>query len=93
MHAALDALRGLGVPCTFEELVERWNHHETLEMVHRAERPPLLEPGRELRSLKSALLAAGVFGARADGRLNVPDVYRVAYELPLQGGVPSRKPA
>ena len=52
----------------------------------------MLEPGDELGSLRKALLAAGVFGARPGGRVNVPDVYRVAYGLSLRGGVPARRP-
>lgn len=89
--AAMSALEGLGIPCEDEKIRERWSERGTLAAVHASERPPALRSDDELGSLRDALKAAGVFDERTDGRWNVPDVYRVAYKLPLRGGVSPRK--
>lgn len=91
-HFAMSALKGLEIPCDFDAIRQRWSEQDTLTRVKNSERRPELFPLDELESLRRALTWAGVFATRTDGRLNVPDVYRVAYGLPLRGGVPTRKP-
>lgn len=90
-HFALTALSGLEIPCDFEAIRRRWIDRGTLASVKNSGRRPALDPNDELGSLRDALTAAGVFAKRTDGRWNVPDVYRVAYGLPLRGGVPPRR--
>lgn len=89
-NQAMTALLGLEIPCGFDSIRERWETEGTVAKVRESSRPPLIDPNDEPRSLLAALSAAGIFSTRPDGRLNVPDVYRVAYGLPLRGGVPTR---
>jgi hypothetical protein len=88
---AMTALKGLEIPCRFQDMCARWSEGGTLAAVHASERPPALRADDEPASLRDALKAAGVLDQRTDGRWNVPDVYRVAYGLPLRGGVAPKR--
>lgn len=90
-EVALGDLKDLAIPSPRETIFERWTERDTVEVVRTKERAPALESGKEKACLYKALADAGVFGERSDGRLNVPDVYRVAYGLPLRGGVSTRR--
>jgi len=95
----LEPMRGLKVPCTREEFGAQWSAHNALtRLEHEARRerlrddffsvPGHLDEGPEgvFRDLRDI----GVLTFEADGRLNLPDVYRVGYGILRKGGV---KPA
>lgn len=88
-------LQGMQVPMEQEDLLTRWRQHRVAE-----ELGSLAEPSdeQEIRTgpqhaddypgLLGELVELGVMTRRADGRVDVPDVYRIAFELGRKGGVP-----
>jgi len=85
-------LSGLSVPCSFDEISNRWEKDETLRKL-------LQEIKEEVVKLPPAHINAGEFGVRqnleelgvfermSDSRVNLPDVYRVGYGIGRRGGV------
>ncbi len=90
----MQPLEGLNVPCEFQEVAERWQAGPIQEIAQRAGKglerlpPARLEKGPE--GLREDLEGLGVFLRLRDGRVNIPDVFRLAYGLGRKGGV---KPA
>lgn len=97
--AALEPLADMRVPCEENALFERWQDKETITEIERsAKKEGFLEPveftsdGKDLlRSLLDAMQRIGVAELRTDGRVNVPDIYRVAAKLLRMGGVKPRR--
>ena len=86
---AMQPLRGLRVPLEMSESVDAWRTAETVERLsERLERPQRIDEG--FAGLIAELEELGVLERRTAGRINVPDVFRVAFELGRKGGV---KPA
>ena len=88
----LTPLAGMVVPCTFDEIVERWReggvlkHLSTEVELSELKLPPLhLEQGFD--GVRLDLESLGVFLRLHDGRTNIPDVFRVGYGLGRRGGV------
>lgn len=99
---ALAPLAGLTVPCTLEAIAERWEDTNTVQLILKAAAhlntgflPPF--PPRS-RGNHSVLLAAameriGLLSYRADERIDIPDLFRVAALMLKKGGVaPVLKP-
>jgi len=92
----MEALSGLTVPCGFREVRKRWEQRGAFEeanrLVKQAKSP--LPPSRfdeELEGVRQDLELLGVFQRLSDGRVNIPDVFRIGYGLGRRGGVrPSR---
>ena len=84
---AMRPLRGMNVPTAFDPFAERWREERVVERL--AESPEL--PPRHLAEgvdgIRRDLEAQGVFQRLLDGRVNVPDVYRIGYGLGRHGGV------
>ncbi len=85
-------LSGLTVPCHFEEIAQRWDDKKILGRLKNdianetVKLPPArLEEGHA--GIRHDLDAIGVFEFMTDGRVNMPDVYRVGYGLGRKGGV------
>ncbi|MBI5498745.1 MAG: hypothetical protein HY907_00770, partial [Deltaproteobacteria bacterium] len=89
VRAAMEPLRDLLVPCGLPDVQERWND-DVMNAVKDASANKL--PPRHLTEgpvgLSKDLAALGVFQVLDEGRINVPDVYRVAFGLRRRGGVP-----
>ncbi|MEW6220236.1 MAG: hypothetical protein AB1634_11985 [Thermodesulfobacteriota bacterium] len=87
----MDALRGLVIPCGFEEIRKRWDEAGVEAAIEReAEAAAALLPRRLDRGplgLREDLLDLAFFSQMHDGRLNMPDVYRVGFGLGRKGGV------
>ena len=88
----LTPLAGMAVPCTFDEIVERWRERGVLDHLSsevglsELKLPPLhLERGSD--GVRLDLEFLGVFLRLHDGRTNIPDVFRVGYGLGRRGGV------
>jgi len=88
----MEPLKKLTVPCTVDQVVGLWKDAGTLEGVQRALEqkevtllPPHFEEGHSgvLRDLKDL----GVISYLSDGRIQMPDVYRIAFGLGRKGGV------
>lgn len=84
-------LKGLFVPCEFQAIQERWKQEGVLEKLQ--QEPPTeakLLPAHlseEYPGLRKDLEELGVFYRMLDGRVNIPDVFRVGYGLGRKGGV------
>jgi hypothetical protein len=94
---AMNALSSLTVPCAFSEVRKAWQQRKTLDHLagtstgtsndaaEAIPHPPSLESGAE--GLRKDLIQLHVFQELEDGRINIPDVYRVGYGLGRRGGV------
>ena len=92
MDRVLSPLEGLVVPCRFDEVEERWNHQGVLDQLTTAVKqddvklpPAHIDDGPD--GVRRDLETLGVFQRLRDGRVNVPDVFRVGYGLGRRGGV------
>ena len=83
---AMYALRGLSVPAPFEEFEERWREQRVVEHMGNGRSVPL-HIGDGADGIRQDLEALGVFQRLRDGRVNVPNVYRIGYGLGRHGGV------
>ncbi|SMF93459.1 hypothetical protein SAMN02949497_0741 [Methylomagnum ishizawai] len=99
IRIALAPLADLGVPCQEAALFDRWESTDAIRDIQKsAERKEFLEPvefnsgvGGMEKSLLEAMRRIGVAERRPDGRINVPDIYRVAAKLLRRGGVSPRR--
>lgn len=79
-------LAGLSVPCEFEVIKERWQKEISLQSMTYERLPPKhLEEG--WGGLRKDLESLGIFATMKDGRINMPDLYRVGFGLGRRGGV------
>ena len=99
IEAVIEPLADQQLPCKESDLFTRWAAVDTATTIS-APVGDLLEPiefseGDTNRSaaILRALLRIGVAERRADGRINIPDIYRVAARMLRKGGVPPRRSA
>lgn len=101
IRLALAALERIEVPCEAKTITEAWKKRTIVpqirELVQRTQRLGPLELADEPQRPEDALLLAlqniGVLENRGDGRINVPDIFRVAAKMLRRGGVsPLRRP-
>lgn len=84
-------LDGLLVPCEFEAIKNRWEQEGVLEKLQ--QQPPTeakllpVHLNEGFAGLRKDPEELGVFSQMEDGRVNVPDVFRVGYWLGRKGGV------
>ena len=90
-------LSRLQVPCTASVIRDRWEEIETIPAIfQRAERDEFLPPfdpkaeGSSDERLIATLVRIGILTVRADGRFDMPDLFRVAARLLKKGGVAPR---
>ena len=86
-------LKGMTVPCDFHNIKDRWQENGTLSRLRGAVAkadvrlpPSRFEDGPD--GVRTDLESLNVFHRMHDGRVNVPDVFRVGYGLGRRGGVP-----
>jgi hypothetical protein len=95
IREALEPLADLQVPCEEKAIYDRWRTAKTIALIEETSKNgKLLAPlefestgGVSTRSLLNAMRRLGVAEKRPDGRINVPDIYRVAAKLLRKGGV------
>jgi hypothetical protein len=92
VHQVLRPLQGMVVPCEFREIAASWEKDDTIDRLFRDViqndvklPPPNIDRGAI--GLREDLESLGVFQRIRDGRVNIPDVYRVGYGLGRKGGV------
>ena len=92
VDSLLQALQGMTVPCHFNEIEKRWKERQTLprllgdiEQQNVRLPPSRIKDGAE--GLREDLESLSVFQRMHDGRVNIPDVFRVGYGLGRRGGV------
>lgn len=88
----LQDLRGMVVPCRFKDIEQRWAEKETLPRLRKdiARKDVKLPPSRiddGADGVRWDLELLSVFQRLHDGRVNIPDVFRVGYGLGRRGGV------
>ena len=89
----LRPLEGMVVPCQFEEIADRWRCKDLLDgLIDQGEKGGVKLPPRHIDDgpdgVRLDLESLGVFQRMRDGRVNIPDVFRVGYGLGRKGGVP-----
>ena len=88
VKTALRPLEGQVVPCEFSVIEQRWRQDPGDAGVLR--NPGKLPPEHVADSwpgVRKDLFALGVFEQMKDGRVNMPDLYRVGFGLGRRGGV------
>ena len=92
MDRVLTPLEGVVVPCGFDEIEDRWRSSGVLDRLtedvtqNEVKLPPSrIEEGPD--GVRRDLESLGVFQRMRDGRVNIPDVFRVGYGLGRKGGV------
>lgn len=85
-------LAGMVVPCGFDEITERWRAGDVLDRLtedvakNEVKLPPRhIDQGPD--GVRHDLESLRVFLRLRDGRVNIPDVFRVGYGLGRKGGV------
>jgi hypothetical protein len=99
--SALKPLRGQQVPIEVDQVLGLWSKAElkiqlTEQLAGTAQLPadddsqalPTGPQSTEYEDLIDSLKDFGMFTTRADGRLDLPDVYRIAFGVGRRGGVP-----
>lgn len=88
----MQPLAGAVVPCEFADVVQRWQEAGVMEALRSGEAgtdrlPPAHLDTGDYQGLRRDLEDLGVFRRARDGRVDVPDVFRVGYGLGRRGGV------
>ena len=89
---AMESLGGqVTIPCSPADLQNRWISNGTLEEVRQTARTSNKLGPRQIEKGASGLIQdltnLGILQPLPDGRLQMPDVYRVAFGLGRKGGV------
>ena len=92
VHRVLGPLQGMVVPCKFREIAGRWEEERVVDrLAAEADQDEVKLPPRRIEQgpdgVREALESLGVFLRMRDGRVNIPDVFRVGYGLGRKGGV------
>ena len=101
INEVLTPLQGLSVPAQPAELLSRWKAESVLSQLetlakasseeHQYLPPYALEstqtPAQQLRALVQTLVDIGVVREMPDGRVNIPDLFRVGAGIGRRGGV------
>ena len=92
VHQVLHPLSGMVVPCSFAEIHDCWRNEGVLDRLaedvsqNEVKLPPLhIKQGAA--GVRADLESLGIFLRMQDGRVNIPDVFRVGYGLGRRGGI------
>lgn len=93
----MSVLRGRVVPLEFDQVAEAWRSEGVLEKLRNrveegTERLPPARLEEDDAGVRRDLEDLGIFLRLRDGRVNIPDVYRVGYGLGRRGGVRPVRP-
>ena len=85
----MEPLRGLTVPCSFDSVEQRWidKFGESLAAMKFEKRLPPEHYENGWFGVREDLETLGIFESMKDGRVNMPDLYRVGFGLGRRGGV------
>jgi hypothetical protein len=92
----LEALKGVTVPLTVAELTSRWTLRCIESSLEASQQKQRLPPRRyssdanrrgSLQALIDDLVELAVFYRTEDGRINMPDIFRVGFGIKRKGGV------
>jgi hypothetical protein len=87
-----EPLNRINVPADFNEIKELWTqkYSNGSEDIQSEKLPPQVQE-KGWGGIKEELIRIGVFTQMRDGRINMPDLYRVGFGLGRKGGVPPVK--
>ncbi|GAA3842615.1 hypothetical protein GCM10022243_06310 [Saccharothrix violaceirubra] len=98
VSTAIVPLGGLQVPIETQDVIQRWEERDLKgELIRLSEATPSADGGApaptgplttDYPKLIGELVELGVMSRRANGKLDLPDVYRIAFDLGRKGGVP-----
>ncbi|MGY6631482.1 MAG: hypothetical protein ACXIUL_10790 [Wenzhouxiangella sp.] len=93
VRAVLAPLNGLTVPVSFDAIQQRWEEKfpSGPQEADSGGRLPPQHTERGWSGVREDLLTVGVFEERKDGRIDMPDLYRVGFGLGRRGGVKPKK--
>jgi hypothetical protein len=85
----------LSFPCDFDAISRSWSSHNIQsrldELFNESAPPPsYFEPDFYYEGIKQDLIDLGIFQPMHDGRINMPDIYRIGYGLGRKGGLPAQ---
>ncbi len=92
----LEALKGVTVPLTIDELTARWTESCIKSSLEAAQQKQRLPPRRfssdsdlkgQIQALVDDLVELAVFYRTENGRINMPDIFRVGFGIKRKGGV------
>ena len=88
VRRVLETLQGLNVPCNYPQLRERWSTRfpEGPGGI-RTDKLPAPQAKRGWEGIRDDLKRLGVLDIKRDGRIDMPDIYRVGFGLGRKGGV------
>lgn len=103
VHDAMEPLRGqINVPCDREDILDLWKKENVESLMRNISTPdaegqsPKLGPPKLLSlglpGLLEDLIRLGIFSDQKGERIQMPDVYRVAFGLGRRGGIPPMRP-
>ena len=89
---ALKPLIGKIVPCDFDEIKKCWEKNQILNQITKNIEQDDIQllrfPIHEgLEGVRQYIESLGIFQHMPDGRVNIPDIFRIAYGLERKGGV------
>lgn len=95
IKSVLDSLSGMEVPCSAEAVTERWATNSIVKKIKKqVDSGKILGPlemqragGQTELALLEALTRIGVIEQRSNGKVNVPDIFRVAASMKRRGGI------
>lgn len=98
MQQVLGSLQGMAVPCAFEEVKQRWAERDVfrrlaLDMKNAEVKLVPRHVDQGPHGVRKDLENMNIFQRLRDGRVNIPDVFRVGYGLGRRGGVKPVRPA
>ncbi len=84
----LSELKGMNVPCTYEDVLSRWQERfpggpKDIQ----SERLSAQHTVRGWEGIREDLKRLGLLEIKKDGRIDMPDLYRVGFGLGRKGGV------
>ncbi|BCU05421.1 hypothetical protein [Allochromatium tepidum] len=87
----LSELKGMNVPCVYEEMLARWCERFPggPQDIH-LDRLPAQHATRGWEGIREDLQRLGLIETKKDGRIDMPDLYRVGFGLGRKGGVKPR---
>ncbi|WP_200379521.1 P-loop NTPase family protein [Rubrivivax gelatinosus] len=93
IRPSLEALQRQFVPMSRDQLFQLWNDHRVMQAIAASthgevsKTPAGLTDSPEFEALLQAMKAVAVMDERSNGKINVPDIYRVEAGILRKGGV------
>jgi len=93
IREVLSALQSQNVPCVYEDILARWRikFPQGADSIPRKEKLPAQHSDQGWDGIRKDLQRLGLIEERKDGRIDMPDLFRVGFNLGRKGGVSPKK--